>query len=104
MKKNKHDGSIIDRTIAAARLAQPALWDRTDRIARIIDPGAFCAGTVFPKESQAAFNARLKYQQACAMRKAQEVLQALGVNTDADWYVILSEMGRGTSNKKRSRA
>ena len=85
--------------LAAARTAQPDLWDRTERIARIIDPAAFSEIAVQPAERQHDVDVRLDYMRSIAMSKAQEVLRALGVNTDTDWDTILSLMTKRRSQQ-----
>ena len=91
----------IDKMLEAAREVQPGLWQRTEDVARILDPGAFLDNAVIhPPEADKLFRLRQEYMQAAAMNKAQEILKYLGVNTDADWYAILSKM---TENGMRNR-
>ena len=60
------------------------MWVRTEDVARIIDPTAFAGDpTIHPA---------LKPKVLQAMRKAQEVLAYLGVNTEADWYEIVTRL------------
>ncbi len=85
--------TLIEKTLIAARKVQPELWKRTEQVARIIDPAAFVDGWVVrPEDSRKAHEARIGYMRAVAMHKAQEILKVLGVNTDADWYAILTEL------------
>ncbi len=88
----------ITKLMKAAREAQPDLWERTDAIARIIDPAAFIDGwTIHPSDSATVLKSRLKYKQSVALCKAQEVLKYLGVNVDADWYEILKRLAEDES-------
>ena len=86
----------IDDMIRAAKEVQPDLWKRTEGVARIIDPGAFEDGWTIVEPASAArlHEKRLKLQQATAMRRAQEVLAYLGVNTEADWFAILNRLAK----------
>ena len=87
--------SDVEKMIAIAREVQPDLWRRTEQVARIIDPGAFVEGVVIhPDISRRRFDAHQKYQRAIAMRRAQEVLCFLGVNTETDWLEILTRLAQ----------
>ena len=86
----------VEDVLRHAREVQPDLWKRTDAVARILDPSAFAEGwACSSQESMKLLRARLGYQQAAAMVKAQEVLKYLGVNTDTEWHEILTRMARG---------
>ena len=87
--------SLAAQIVRHAREVQPELWERTDAIARIIDPAAFAEGwTCHSGDSAKVLNARLKYHQSVALSKAQDVLRYLGVNTEADWYEILQRIAK----------
>ena len=85
--------STAEQILRHAQECQPELWERTEAVARIIDPGAFEGGWVVSDESaRKLLQAKLDYQKAVAMLKAQEVLKYLGVNTDTDWLEILTAL------------
>jgi len=85
--------TLGDQIMRFAREVQPELWERTEAVARIIDPAAFADGWIIHPESAARLHAlKLKVLQGNAMRKAQEVLAYLGVNTETDWYEILTRL------------
>lgn len=85
--------SDIDAFLRIARELRPDLHARTKAVARIIDPGAFADGwAVEPPEAARLHAMRLEVLRGNAMRKAQDVLQYLGVNTDADWFTILTRL------------
>lgn len=80
----------IDDVIGAARELRPNFWERTEQVARIIDPAAFLdCSTAQPREAAESLRVRLDYLQAVALSKAQAVLQYLGVNTEVDWLAVL---------------
>ena len=83
----------VEDMLRIAREVQPELWARTEAVARIIDPGAFADGWIIhPPEAARTHALKLKVLQGNAMRRAQEVLQYLGVNTETDWYEILTRL------------
>lgn len=87
--------STIDDMIRAAKAVQPDLWKRTEGVARILAPEAFEDNSwviVEPVSAKQLHEARLKLQRANAMRKAQDILAFLGVNTEPDWYAILTKL------------
>lgn len=85
--------SSIEQLMKAARASNPDLWERTESVARIIAPEAFDEGWIIhPPESAALHRARLRVLQGNAFKKAQDVLAFLGVNTEADWFDILTRM------------
>lgn len=84
--------SIVDTVMRHAREVQPDLWDRTEQIARIIDPAAFEEAWIVPSEHEDLFRSRKNYERAIATSKAQAVLRFMGVNTDADWMEIMTRM------------
>lgn len=87
------DKQTIDDVLRVARELRPDLYERTERVARIIAPEAFAEGWVIHPPDMAKLHAlKLKLMQAVAMSKAQAVLEYLGVNTDTDWYAILTRM------------
>lgn len=87
--------STIDAVLRLAKQIQPDLWKRTRAVAKIIDPAAFSTDwIVTPESARRLHRTRQRYMQAAAMVKAQEILRVLGVNTDADWYEIISRLAR----------
>lgn len=87
--------SVIDKTIRLARKVQPDLWDRTEGVARIIDPSAFADDWIIDPPSAAKLHAlRLEVLRGNAMSKAHEILRYLGVNVDTDWYEILDRLAK----------
>jgi hypothetical protein len=83
----------VDRMLKIARDQRPDLWARTEAVARIIDPSAFQDDWIVdPPEAGELLAAKLAVLRANAMGRAQEVLKYLGVNTDHDWYDILTKM------------
>lgn len=83
----------IDRMLRISREIQPNLWERTEHVAKIIDPSAFMDDWVItPPEREALMRAKLSCLQAAAMKKANEILTYLGVNTETDWYSILGRL------------
>lgn len=83
----------IEKLMEAARASNPDLWERTESVAKIIAPEAFMEDWVIhPPESATLFALKLKVLQGNAMRKAQDILAYLGVNTEADWYDILTRL------------
>lgn len=94
---NKQE-SMGEQVVRIAKDVQPALWERTEQVARIIDPSAFMDGwECSHDDSKRLLESRLKYKQAIAMQRAQEILHYLGVNTDADWMEILSRIAKDFS-------
>jgi hypothetical protein len=85
--------TLGEQIMQFAREAQPDLWARTEAVARIIDPSAFADDWIIHPESAARLHSlKLKVLQDNAMRKAQDVLTYLGVNTETDWYEILTRL------------
>ena len=83
----------VEKMLRIAREVQPDLWKRTEAVARIIDPGAFADDWIIhPPEAATLHALRLGLMKANAMSRAQEVLRYLGVNTDYDWYEILTRL------------
>lgn len=79
--------------LRVAREVQPELWERTEQIARIIAPEAFAEGWIIhPPEAAETHRLKLAVMRSNAMRKAQDVLAFLGVNTDTDWHEILTRL------------
>lgn len=96
----KKTSSVAEQVMRFAREVQPELWERTEQVARIIDPAAFAEGWVLISRDASAkrlHETRTKYMQSIALSKAQDVLKYLGVNADADWYAILSKMSEEKS-------
>jgi len=90
--------SVVDDTLRLAREAQPDLWTRTEAVARIIAPEAFEDDwIVHPPEYARLHALRLRVLRAHAMGKAQAVLAYLGVNTETDWYAILTRFAGESS-------
>ena len=89
------ESSTFDEIIRAANIIHPELMERTEQVAKIVDPGSFAEGWVIPYgEGEELFNARRDYMQAIARCRAQDILMFLGVNTDVDWAAILERMAR----------
>jgi hypothetical protein len=87
--------SVGDQIMRFARDARPDLYERMEAVARIIDPAAFANDWIIhPEEAARLHSLKLKVLQGNAMRKAQEVLEYLGVNTQTDWYEILSRLAK----------
>jgi len=83
----------IEDLLARAKARYPDLWQRTEAIARIIDPGAFAEGAILTdEEGHDLFEARRRYMQAVAFNRAHEVLAYLGLNEPVDWLQLLSEL------------
>jgi len=86
----------VEQMLRAARDQRPDLWRRTEAVARIIDPSAFAEDWIIePPAAARLHNLKLELLRANARRRAQEVLQYLGVNTEHDWYDILTRMAGG---------
>jgi hypothetical protein len=86
----------VEEMLRLAREQRPDLWRRTEAVARIIDPSAFADDWVIePPEVARLHRLKLEVMRGNATRKAQEVLQYLGVNTEHDWYDILTRMAGG---------
>lgn len=85
--------TTVEAVIRISRDLRPNLWLRTEQVARIIDPAAFADGWVIhPPEAAKLHGLKLQLMRATAMRKAQDVLEYLGVNTSTDWYEVLQRM------------
>ena len=93
----------IDAMIKAAKESNPDLWNRTELVARIISPEAFVDAICHPEELQKLHLSRQKYMVSIAMSKAHDVLKALGVNTDTDWYDIMRRIAEGASDEREER-
>jgi len=85
----------VDKMLKIAREQRPDLWARTEAVARIIDPSAFANDWRIDPPSAARLHAlKLEVLRGNAIRRAQEVLQYLGVNTEHDWYDILTKLAQ----------
>lgn len=85
----------VDQALRIARKLRPNLYERTVEVAKIIDPVAFgTPWTCSDPKQQKLEDTRRSLQQANAMATAQQVLKYLGVNTELDWYTILTEMAK----------
>lgn len=83
----------IEEMLRTAREVQPDLWARTEQVARIIAPEAFVDDWIIhPPEAEKTHRLKLELMRATAMRKPQDVLSVLGVNTETDWCAILGRM------------
>ena len=93
--------SSVDAALRLARELRPDLWQRTEQVARIIDPAAFAEGWVLDdRETRELYDARQRYMRSSAMVKAQDVLCYLGVNVDTDWYEILNRIAGESSREE----
>lgn len=93
---NDKKQTLGDTLYKIAKKKQPDLYKRTEGIARIIDPGVFTDGWIIhPEDTERLFHSRRKLEQCNALAKAQGVLKFLGVNTDTDWYDVLTEFQNG---------
>jgi hypothetical protein len=92
--------SDIDEALRIARELRPDLWERTEAVARIIDPAAFAGGWTIVEPASAArlHEARVAYQRSNAMLRAQEILAYLGVNTETDWFTILTRLAERSAS------
>ncbi len=89
----------VSDVLRVARELRPDLWERSEAVAKIIDPGAFATDWIIePAEAAEMHRLRLELLKANAMCKAQEILRYLGVNTDADWYEILTRLAKERAN------
>ena len=94
--------TAIDDALRIARDVQPDLWKRTEGVARLIDPAAFATDWVIHPPELAELHAlRLKVMQGTAMTKAHDILRYLGVNTDTDWFLILTRLAEESSAAAR---
>lgn len=85
----------VERMLEIAKAQRPDLWARTEAVARIIDPSAFADDWIIePPSAARLLTLKLEFLRANAMRRAQEVLQYLGVNTEQDWYDILTKLAQ----------
>lgn len=85
--------SAVEACLRAARKVHPDLYERTELVARVIDPAAFADDFIVePESAKRLHESRQRLMRAIAMSKAQEVLKVLGVNTDTDWLEVLTEM------------
>ena len=82
----------IDKIIEIYAEQHPDVWKRTQEIARLIDPAAFSDARVHPADAERLHRSRLRYMQAVATSRAQDILKYLGVNTDVDWLEILGKL------------
>jgi len=85
--------TAVDSVLRVARDLRPDLWKRTEAVARIIAPEAFADDWIIhPAEAAKTHRLKLAVMRSNAMRKAQDVLGYLGVNTDTDWYQLLGRL------------
>jgi len=85
--------SDIERALQIDRTLRPNYYERTEAIAKIIDASAFADDWVIPDRGAAELHAlKLGLLRASAMRKAHEVLAYLGVNSECDWMMILTQL------------
>jgi len=83
----------LERALGLARELRPDLWARTEAVARIIDPSAFADDWVAsPPEAARTHALKLKVLRGVATRRAQDVLEYLGVNTETDWGEVLARL------------
>lgn len=91
---------LIDDALRTAKELHPDLYQRTEDVARIIDPGSFgTPWTCSDPDAQRLMDARRKLLQANAMATAQRILEYLGVNTNVDWLEILTRMAKGQDSE-----
>ena len=85
----------IEEVLRIAKELRPNLYKRMEEVARIIDPSAFGGDWVVSDPAhQKLVDTRQQYMRAVAMSKAQDILRYLGVNTDTDWYEILTQLAK----------
>jgi hypothetical protein len=94
--------SDIDKALQIDHALRPNFYDRAEAIARIIDPAAFADDWIIEPEHSAKLHAlKLNYLRGVAMRKAQDVLEYLGVNSEVDWMEILTRMAESSGSETR---
>lgn len=89
--------SAVDEAVAASRRLHPEAWEKVDRIARTIDPGAFAKwyDTTGPDAEPVEPRLRVRMKRARARRKAWDILRELGIVPETtDWEAIFEEMDR----------
>lgn len=86
--------TIIEQTIDIAKKVQPDLWNTAEKLAKIIDPGAYTEWNLSNKDMQRSLDAKQKYKQSVALHKAMEVLKALNLAEDFQWEEVLSELSK----------
>lgn len=88
-----------DELVRISRELDPETWAKVDRIARIVDPGAFtdavdAEGRRFDERTD-ILGTRLRYMQAVAVSRAWDILRALGiVPAETDWLPIFERLQR----------
>lgn len=93
----KREGGLAEEAVQAHRELHPELWEKIDRIARIIDPGAF--GEAFdgtgPDAQRIPDTLRLRYMRSRARHQAWQILEYLGhVPQETDWVEIFRQMDK----------
>ncbi|MCY3677917.1 MAG: hypothetical protein OXH66_10060 [Gemmatimonadetes bacterium] len=85
----------VAEVLSIARELRPDLYERTEAVARIIDPVAFADPWICsdPKD-QKLTELRRDVMRANAFATAQKVLEYLGVNTSTDWLEILTRIAK----------
>lgn len=85
--------SDIDRIIEIDKSLRPNYWAHSENIARIIAPEAFIDDYVIePPEARATVEARLQLLQYAAIRKAHDIMVYFGIDCDADWTAIFTQL------------
>lgn len=84
--------SDIEEVLKIDKSLRPNYYRRTEDIARIIDPGAFADGVVTPPDAARLHLLRQRVLQGNAMRKAHDILEYLGVHSEANWFAILTQL------------
>lgn len=85
----------IEEMVAADRKRQPELWEKVDRVAALVDPGAFPVGetVIEPPEAAERYRVRLAYMQSAARHRAMQILQVLGIAPEHfDWMDLFEYM------------
>lgn len=92
---------IGETVLRIARELHPEMMERTEAVARIISPEAFAKWEVVvgPPESVKLVKLRYKLQQAAAMEKANRILTLFGVNTEVDWFEILTRLAQDNGDE-----
>ena len=87
--------SSVDQALRIAKELRPDFYERTEAVAKIIDPPVFAGKWISSDpDHQKLVDTRQRHMQAVALSKAHEVLAYLGVNADTDWYEILTRMAK----------
>lgn len=87
--------SAVEKAVAVSRELDPDLWAKVDRVAEIIDPGAFALyyDSVDPDGKPVPMTLRQKYMQSAARTKAWVILRRLGeIPQDFDWTPVLERL------------